>query len=256
MFHARWITFPRSTFWRCLGMSGWSLEFFRPLHGSVLLCWTQHPCGLAQLSLALAARRGSKLNIFSSAGLQWEPVGKWRSLQQRPAFSHTAVFIILTSTCNDTLSPSLCLTLTVSFLLSSLYLCFSVSVLPRFHNLQLPKCQNLHEEKWRRLSNFSFSISKNMVLCVQVGITRQSKVDSRPQVQGVLSNQNHIPLHKLKEIWPGKQKVSPPGCWWIQSYHCRELSHTFTCRLSCILPFFQPPDLKFFSTACHKHMIK
>lgn len=107
MFHTRCITFPRSKFWRCLGMLGWSSEFFGPLHGSVLLRWTQHPCGLARLGLALTARRGSKLNIFSSAGLQREPVGKWQSLQQRPAFSHTAVFIILTSTCNDTLSPSL-----------------------------------------------------------------------------------------------------------------------------------------------------
>lgn len=129
--------------------------------------------------------------------------------------------------------PDLCVqwypfSLTFSLFLLSLYLCLSVPVHPRFHNLQLLKCQNLHKEKWRTLSNFSFSISKNMVLWVQVGMMSRSKVDSRPQVQGVLSNQNHIPLHKQKEIWLSKWSVSPSGCPWIQLYHCGELSHALT----------------------------
>lgn len=225
MYHVRWITFPRSTLSDAVlvcRVGAWS--FWAPpwlcspsLNTTSLRFGSARPCPRCQERL--------QVKYFLLGRSAVGACGK--------VAEFTAVACFLPHGCvyyPDLYMQWYPLSLTFlscSLLLSSLYLWFFVSVLPRFHNLQLLKCQNLHEEKWRSLSNFSFSISKNMVLWVQVGITRRSKVDSRPQVQGVLSNHNHIPLHKLKEMWPGKQRVSPPGCWWIQSYHCGELSHAF-----------------------------
>lgn len=69
---------------------------------------SHHTCGLAWP--AFAAVWTSKLNIFPSAGFQWEPVGNCRSLQQQECAACSLVFlqfIVLTWTCNNNPSPSL-----------------------------------------------------------------------------------------------------------------------------------------------------
>lgn len=126
---------------------------------------SHHTCSLAWP--ALAAVWTSKLNIFPSAGFQWEPVGNCRSLQQQECAACSLVFlqfIVLTWTCNNNPSPSL----------FSPGLSISIQIL---HHRRAKSYRGRNGEAW----GIFLPHQQNIVLWVQVGVRRHSKVDTAPR---------------------------------------------------------------------------
>ncbi len=143
---------------------------------------SHHTCGLAWPTLA--AVWTSKLNIFLSAGFQWEPVGNCRSLQQQECTACSLVylqFIVLTWTCNNNPSPSL------------FFPGLSISI-QNLRSPQPPTGQDLQGQKWRSLGNFSSPSAKH---CLVSAGGCQEALQGRYRPLGAvadLANHNHIAL--------------------------------------------------------------